>query len=194
MRNLKSPFFAIVLLAGVLLLIGVPLLSRGSLVQEANVDDGPPIEWRNDQLGFRVTYPSNWQALLDPRDLIGDNPTNLHAVAFVPGSGSKSLIIVYAQTLTMTETLDDYVARQLQDLQTNDSKVVFTPPSPLKVAGNVDARETTALITTETPPRQQRVIMTLNGQHAYALYYTGPSDGRYAQAFDSLVQSFACLP
>jgi hypothetical protein len=194
LRNLKSPFFAVVLLAVVLLLIGVPLLSRGNLVQDASVDDGQPIEWRNDQLGFRVTYPSNWQALLDPRDLIGDNPTSLHAVAFVPGSGSNSLIIVYAQTLTMTETLDDYVTRQLQDLQANDSKVVFKAPSPLKVAGNVDARETTALITTETPPRQQRVIMTLNGQRAYALYYTGPVDGRYAQAFENLVQSFTFLP
>jgi hypothetical protein len=194
LRNLKSPFFAIVLLAGVLLLIGVPLLSRGSLVQEANSDDGQPIEWRNDQLGFRVTYPSNWQALLDPRDLIGDNPTSLHAVAFVPGSGSNSLIIVYAQTLTVTETLDDYVARQLQDLQANDSKIVFTTPSSVTVADGLDARETTALITTETPPRQQRVIMTLSGQRAYALYYTGPTDGRYALAFESLVQSFAILP
>ena len=194
MRNLKSPFFAIILLFGVLLLIGVPLLSRGSLVQEADPDDGQPIEWRSDQLGFRVSYPSKWQALTDPRELIGDNPTNLHAVAFVPNPGSKSLIIVYAQTLTVTESLDAYVARQLQDMQANEANVVFAPPTPMKIAGGFDARETTALITTETPPRQQRVIMTVNGLRAYALYYTGPAEGRYAQAFDSLVQSFAFLP
>jgi hypothetical protein len=90
--------------------------------------------------------------------------------------------------------LDDYVARQLQDLQANEASVVFARPSPLKVAGGLEARETTALSTTETPPRQQRVIMTVNGLRAYALYYTGPADGRYAQAFDSLVQSFAFLP
>lgn len=194
MRNLKSPFFAIILLFGVLLLIGVPLLSRGNLVQEADPDDGQPIEWRSESLGFRVSYPSKWQALADPRELIGDNPTNLHAVAFVPNPGSQSLIIVYAQTLTVTQTLDEYVARQLQDLQANESNVVFTPPAPLKVAGGVEARETTALITTENPPRQQRVIMTLSGLRAYALYYTGQSASRYAQAFDSLVQSFAFLP
>lgn len=194
MRDLKSPFFAIVLLAAVLLLIGVPLLTRGSLVQEADPDDGQPIEWRSEPLGFRVSYLSKWQALTDPRELIGDNPTNLHAVAFVPNPGSKSLIIVYAQTLTVTETLDEYVARQLGDLQANEANVVFAPPSPLKVAGGFEARETTALITTETPPRQQRVIMTVNGLRAYALYYTGPAEGRYAQAFDSLVQSFAFLP
>ncbi|CAG1770405.1 hypothetical protein BAC2_01020 [uncultured bacterium] len=194
MRNLKSPFFAIVLLAAVLLLVGVPLLTRGSLVQEADPDDGQPIEWRSEPLGFRVSYPSKWQALTDPRELIGDNPTNLHAVAFVPNPGSKSLIIVYAQTLTVTETLDEYVTRQLGDLQANEANVVFAPPSPLKVAGGFEARETTALITTETPPRQQRVIMTVNGLRAYALYYTGPAEGRYAQAFDSLVQSFAFLP
>ncbi len=194
MRNLKSPFFAIVLLLAVLLLVGVPLLSRGSLVQEADPDDGQPIEWRSEPLGFRVSYPSKWQALTDPRELIGDNPTNLHAVAFVPNPGSKSLIVVYAQTLTTTETLDAYVARQLVDLQANEAKVTFAPPAPLKVAGGVEARETSALITTETPPRQQRVVMTLNGQRAYALYYTGPADGRYAQAFDSLLQSFDFLP
>jgi hypothetical protein len=194
LRNLKSPFFAIVLLAGVLLLIGVPLLTRGSLVQEAVPDDGQPIEWRSDQLGFRVIYPSKWQALSDPRELIGDNPTNLHAVAFVPNPGSKSLIIVYIQTLTVTESLDAYAARQMQDMQANDANVVFTTPSPMKVAGGFEARETTALITTETPPRQQRVIMTVNGLRAYALYYTGQADGRYAQAFDSLLQSFAFLP
>jgi hypothetical protein len=193
-RNLKSPFFAVILLFGVLLLIGVPLLSRGSLVQEADPDDGQPIEWRSDQLGFRVTYPSKWQALTDPRELIGDNPTNLHAVAFVPNPGSKSLIIVYAQTLTVTESLDDYVTRQLRDLQANEANIVFAPPAPLKVAGGFEARETMALITTETPPRQQRVIMTVNGLRAYALYYTGQADGRYAQAFDSLLQSFAFLP
>ena len=194
MRNLKSPVFAIVLLLAVLLLIGVPLLSRGSLVQEADPDDGQPIEWRSEPLGFRVTYPSKWQALTDPRELIGDNPTTLHAVAFVPDPGSKSLIVVYAQTLTTTETLDAYVARQLVDLQANEAKLTFAPPSPLKVAGGVEARETSALITTETPPRQQRVVMTLNGQRAYALYYTGPAEGRYAQAFDSLLQSFDFLP
>lgn len=194
MRNLKSPVFAIVLLLAVLLLIGVPLLSRGSLVQEADPDDGQPIEWRSEPLGFRVSYPSKWQALTDPRELIGDNPTTLHAVAFVPNPGSKSLIVVYAQTLTTTETLDAYVARQLVDLQANEAKLTFAPPSPLKVAGGVEARETSALITTETPPRQQRVVMTLNGPRAYALYYTGPAEGRYAQAFDSLLQSFDFLP
>ena len=194
MRNLKSPLFAVVLLLAVLLLIGVPLLTRGSLVQEADPDDGQPIEWRSEALGFRVTYPSKWQALTDPRELIGDNPTNLHAVAFVPNPGSKSLIIVYAQTLTTTETLDAYVARQLADLQGNEANIAFAPPASLKLTGGVDARETSALITTETPPRQQRVIMTVNGPRAYALYYTGPTDGRYAQAFDSLIQSFAFLP
>ena len=194
MRNLKSPFFAIVLLLAVLLLVGVPLLSRGSLVQEADPDDGQPIEWRSEPLGFRVSYPSKWQALTDPRELIGDNPTTLHAVAFVPNPGSKSLIVVYAQTLTTTETLDAYVARQLVDLQANEAKVTFAPPASLKVAGGTEARETSALITTETPPRQQRVVMTLNGQRAYALYYTGPAEGRYAQAFDSLLQSFDFLP
>jgi hypothetical protein len=163
-------------------------------VQEADPDDGQPIEWRSEALGFRVTYPSKWQALTDPRELIGDNPTNLHAVAFVPNPGSKSLIIVYAQTLTVTETLGAYVARQLADMQANEANVAFATPAPLKMANGSEARETSALITTETPPRQQRVIMLVNGPRAYALYYSGPAEGRYAQAFDSLVQSFAFLP
>lgn len=193
MRNLKSPFFAIILLFAMLLLIGVPLLSRGSLIPQTDTDDGNPIEWRSEKLGFRTTYPSKWQALEDPRELIGANPTSLHAVAFVPNPDSKSLVVVYVQTLTETQTLDQFVSRQMEPLLANEVRAEFTPPASAQLGGQ-EARATTALVTTENPPRQQQVIMTIKGSKAYAVYYSGQPEGRYAAVFQAIVESFVFLP
>ena len=189
MRNLRSPILALVLLAGVLLVIGVPLLTRGSLVPQPVVTDSPPVEYRNAELGFRLTYPGNWQTLVDPQELPrGDN---LHAVVFLPSTASKSLVIVYVQTLTQTQTLDQYVADQMTALRANEAGVQFSQPTTLTLGGNVAARETTAMIMTEDPPRWQRVIMIVDGQRAYALYYAGPPEGRYPDTFNAIVQSFS---
>jgi len=192
LRNWRSPLLAIILLVVVLLLIGVPLLSRGSLMPQADQADGNPIEWRSEKWGFRVKYPSTWQALEDPRELIGTNPTSLHAVAFVPNPDSKTLVIVYVQTLTETQSLDQFVSRQMESLSANEVQAEFTAPAVAQLGGQ-EAQVTTALVTTENPPRQQRVIMTVKGLKAYALYYSGQPEGRYAAAFQSLVDSFAFL-
>jgi hypothetical protein len=193
LRNLRSPFFAVLLLVAVLLLIGVPLLTRGALVPPPESEDQPPIEYRSEQFGFRLVYPGNWQALDDPRELIGDHPTQLHAVAFVPDAASNSLVVMYVQTLTATQTLDEFVVRQLAAMQSNEAKVEFTSPTARQL-GDAEARETTAMVTSESPARQQRVIMTVKGSRAYALLYSGLPEGRYAQAFDAIVNSFTFLP
>ena len=191
MKSLRSPLFALLLLMIVLLLIGLPLLSRGGSTPQ--VDDGRLIEFRSEKLGFRVSYPAVWQALEDPRDLVGPGPTELHAVAFVPNPDSKALVLVYVQTLTTTETLDEYANRQMLDLRANEAQAQFSDLKPLK-AGGVDARSTSATVTSENPARDVRLVCVLNGQRAYALIYSGPQDGRYPAAFNAVVDSFAFLP
>ena len=191
MKSLRSPLFALVLLLIVLLLIGLPLLSRGSLAPP--VDDGRVIEFRSEKLGFRVSYPAAWQAFEDPRDLVGPSPTGLHAVAFVPSPDSKALVLVYVQTLTTTETLDEYANRQMRDLRANEVKAQFYDLKPLKVGG-VDARSTGATVTSENPVRDVRLVCVLNGQRAYALIYSGPQAGQYPAAFNAVVDSFAFPP
>ena len=186
MKSPRSPLFALVLL-----MIGLPLLS--SCNPAPLVDDGHPIEFRSEKLGFRVSYPAAWQALEDPRDLVGSNPTNLHAVAFVPNPDSEALVLVYVQTLTTTQTLDEYANRQMLDLRANEAKAQFSDLKPLKVGGG-DARSTSATVTSENPVRDVRLVCALKGQRAYALIYTGPSDGQYPTAFNAVVDSFAFLP
>jgi len=192
LRNLRSPFFAVLLLFGVLLLIGVPLLSRGNLVSEQDTDEGQIVEYRSEKFGFLLQYPQKWQVLEDPRELVGVGPQDLHAVAFVPTPGSKTLVIVYIQTLTTTQTLDEYVAQQMQSLQANESKFEFSSPQPIQVS-EADARATSATITGENPPRQQRVVMTIKGLRAYALSFSGPPEGHYAQTFQVMLDSFTFL-
>jgi hypothetical protein len=191
LKSLRSPLFALLLLMIVLLLIGIPLLSRGSPVPP--VDDGRLIEFRSEKLGFRVSYPAAWQAFEDPRDVVGPGPTELHAVAFVPSPDSKALVLVYVQTLTTTQTLDEYANRQMLDLRANEAKAQFSDLKPLKV-GDIDARSTSATVTSENPIRAVRLVCVLNGQRGYGLTYTGPSDGRYPTAFNAVVDSFAFLP
>ena len=189
MRNFRSPLLALVLLAGVLLIIGVPLLTRGNLAPQPVVTDSPPIEYRNAELGFRLMYPGNWQTLVDPQEL--PRGENLHSVVLLPSTASKTLIIVYVQTLTQTRTLDQFVADQMRALSANEAEVQFSLPTALELGDGIDARETTAMVMTEDPPRWQRVVMALNGPRAYALYYSGPPEGRYPDTFSAIIRSFS---
>ena len=191
LKSLRSPLFALLLLMIVLLLIGLPLLSRGG--STPMVDDGRVIEFRSEKLGFRVSYPAAWQAFEDPRDLAGPSPTDLHVVALVPNADSKALVLVYVQALTTTQTLDEYANRQMLDLRANEAKAQFSDLTPLKVGG-VEARATKATVTSENPVRDVRLVCAVNGQRAYALTYTGPSDGQYPAAYNAVVDSFAFLP
>jgi hypothetical protein len=95
--------------------------------------------------------------------------------------------------LTTTQTLDEYASRQVQSLQGNESQVAFSNPRSVQMGG-LDGRETSGTVTTENPPRLQRVAMTVKAPRAYALYYTGPTDGRYPQIFQTMLDSFAFLP
>jgi hypothetical protein len=113
----------------------------------------------------------------------------MDAVAFVPKDPPNTFIIMYVQTLSKTETLDSYAARQVAALQGNESKMRFSPPRPAKING-LDALETEAISNVNGEARQLRMIMLLNGLRAYALTYFGPAGGTAQQRFQSMLDSF----
>jgi predicted Zn-dependent protease len=188
LRNKRSPLLAVILLFAVLLLVGAPLLIRQSILPQPMVDDSYLVEYRNPTLGFSQLRPEPWTVVEDHPQLIPKGQDTLHAVAFVPNPDSKTLAITYVQTLTTTQTLQEYAAQQRDDLQ-KDTKVPFTELRPVKINGR-DALETDAVINADGEARQHRVVMLLNGSRAYALVYIGPIGGTGQQRFQSMVDSF----
>ncbi len=189
MRNKRSPLLAVILLFAVLLLIAAPLLIRQSILPQAPVDDSRLIDYRNPTLGFRLLRPEVWEVSEDENLILSGVSPTMHAVAFVPRDPPNTFIIMYVQTLSNTETLDSYVARQIADLQSNDSKMKFSPSKPVQINGQ-DALETEAISNVNGEARQLRMIMLLNGLRAYALTYFGPVGGTAPERFQSMADSF----
>ncbi len=189
MRNKRSALLAVILLFAVLLLIAAPLLIRQSLLPQAPVDDSRLIEYRNTTLGMRFMRPEVWETTEDENLILGNVSPTIDTVAFVPKGSPNTFVIVYVQALTETETLENYAARQMADLQGNDSQLKFSDPQPVKING-LDALQTEAVSNVEGEARQLRMIMLMNGLHAYALTYFGPVAGTAQQRFQSLVDSF----
>jgi hypothetical protein len=189
LRNKRSPLLAVILLFGVLLLIAAPLLIRQSILPQAPVDDSRLIEYRNPAMGFRLLRPEVWETSEDEKLILSGVSETMDAVAFVPKNPPNTFIIMYVQTLSQTETLDSYAARQVADLQNNESNMKFSEPTPVKING-LDALETEAISNVNGEARQLRMIMLLNGLRAYALTYFGPVGGTAQQRFQSMVDSF----
>jgi hypothetical protein len=189
LRNKRSPLLAVILLFAVLLLIAAPLLIRQSILPQAPVDDSRLIEYRNPTLGMRFLRPEKWETSEDENLILGNVSPTVDTVAFVPPNSPNTFVIVYVQTLTETEPLKNYAARQVADLQNNASQMKFSEPQPVKI-NRLDALETEAISNVNGEARQLRVIMLLNGLHAYALTYFGPVGGTAQQRFQSLVDSF----
>ncbi len=189
MRNKRSPLLAVILLFAVLLLIAAPLLIRQSVLPQTPVDDSRLIEYRNPTLGFRVLRPEVWEVSEDENLILSGVSPTMNAVAFVPKNPPNTFIIMYVQTLSNTETLTSYAARQLTDLQSNESKMQFSQPKPVKI-NNLDALETEALSNVNGEARQLRMIMLINGLRAYVLTYFGPVAGTATERFQSMVDSF----
>jgi hypothetical protein len=188
-RNKRSPLLVVILLFGVLLLIAAPLLIRQSILPQATVDDSRLIEYRNPALGFRLLRPEVWESSEDENLILSGVSDTMDAVAFVPKTPPNTFIIMYVQTLSNTETLESYAARQVAVMQNNDSKMQFSAPKPVKING-LDALETQAISNVDGEARQMRTIMLLNGLRAYALTYFGPVEGTAQQRFQSMVDSF----
>jgi hypothetical protein len=188
-RNKRSPLLAVILLFAVLLLIAAPLLIRQSLLPQAPVDDSRLIDYRNPALGFRLLRPETWQVSEDEKLILGGVTEALDAVAFVPQTPPNTFIIMYVQTLSNTETLESYAARQVADMQNNESKMIFSSPVPATING-LPAMTTEAISNVDGEARQLRMIMLMNGLRAYALTYFGPVGGTAHDRFQSMVDSF----
>jgi hypothetical protein len=173
----------------VLLLIAAPLLIRQSILPQTPVDDSRLIDYRNPALGFRMLRPEVWEVSEDENLILSGVSETMDAVAFVPKSPPNTIIIMYVQTLSNTEALDSYAARQVADMQNNESQMRFSAPRPVTING-LNAVETEAISNVDGEARQLRMIMLLNGLRAYALTYFGPVEGTAQQRFQSMVDSF----
>jgi hypothetical protein len=179
----------VILLFAVLLLIAAPLLIRQSILPQAPVDDSRMIDYRNPALGFRLLRPEVWETSEDENLILSGVSDTMDAVAFVPKNPPNTFIIMYVQTLSNTETLQTYAARQVADMQNNESQMRFSLPKPVKINGR-DALETEAISNVNGEARQLRMIMLLNGLRAYALTYFGPVGGTAHDRFQSMADSF----
>jgi hypothetical protein len=189
LRNKRSPLLAVILLFGVLLLIAAPLLIRQSILPQAPVDDSRLIDYRNPTLGFRMLRPEVWEVSEDENLILGGVSDKIDAVAFVPKNSPNTFIIMYVQTLSNTETLDSYAARQVADMQNNESDMRFSLPKQTTING-LPALETEAISNVNGEARQLKMIMLINGLRAYALTYFGPVEGTAQDRFQSMVDSF----
>lgn len=189
MRNKRSPLLAVILLFGVLFLIAAPLLIRQSILPQAPVDDSRLIDYRNPALGFRMLRPEVWEASEDENLILGGVSDKIDTVAFVPKNPPNTFIILYVQTLSNTETLDSYAARQVADMQNNESNMRFSQPKPTTI-NDLPALETEAISNVNGEARQLKMIMLINGLRAYALTYFGPVAGTAHDRFQSMVDSF----
>jgi hypothetical protein len=179
----------VILLFVVLLLVAAPLLIRQSILPQAPVDDSRLIEYRNPALGFRMLRPEVWETSADEKLILGGVSDSMDAVAFVPKTPPNTFIIMYVQTLSNTETLESYAARQVADMQNNESNMKFSEPKRVKING-LEALETEAISNVNGEARQMRTIMLLNGLRAYALTYFGPLASTAQDRFQSMVDSF----
>lgn len=148
------------------------------------------IEYRGTQFGFRLAYPSQWQMLEDAPPVVGDNPTLLHAVTLQPPQDSKSLVIVYIQTLTTTQTLEAYAAQQMISMRENEMGATFAELSATKLGG-LDARVTSS---TDDKAQLRKMVMTINNSKAYALLLFGPANAELDAKFEAVLHSFSFLP
>ena len=170
-----------------LLLIGFILIACNT---QSAVSDNSTIEYRSTKFNFRLSYPTQWQMLEDAPPMVGDNPIYLHAVTFQPPSDSKSLIVVYIQTLTATQTLDEYANQQVISLRDNETGAKFSDPAPAQLSG-LDARATSAA---DDKSQLRRMLMVISNSKAYALILFGPTNADLSTKFETLVQSFRFLP
>lgn len=148
------------------------------------------IEYRGTKFGFRLSYPSQWQMLEDAPPLVGDSPTLLHAVTLQPPQDSKSLVIVYIQTLTTTQTLEAYAAQQMISLRENELGATFTDLSAAQLGG-LTARATAAA---DNKSELRKMVMTINNSKAYALLLFGPANAELDAKFEAVLHSFSFLP
>lgn len=186
MTNNKIFFKQHLLRAALLISIGMILIA---CTAQQPIDNGQTIEYRSTKFAFRLSYPAQWQALEDPPPMVGDNPINLHAITLQPPQDSKSLVVVYIQTLTVTQTLDEYANQQMIGLRANETGATFTELAVTQLGG-LDARSTAAA---DDKTQLRRMVIVINHSKAYAVLLFGPANPDLVAQFDALVQSFRFL-
>ncbi len=142
--------------------------------------------------GFRVDYPSNWDASADPERLVGAQPGKVHAVAFVR-EAAQTALIVFIQQLDAEEVLADFAARQMSGMRATAKDAAFSDPAPTHL-GNLDALATQASVEQDGQALTQRVVLAVRGQRGYAVSLIAPAGSPLNATLDQMLASFSFLP
>ena len=153
---------------------------------------GEPTAYINADFGFRVAYPSNWDASVDPLKLVGTQPDRLHAVAFVSQPG-QTAFVVFVQQLDGQAALADFSARQLAGIRSTADDASFSGLTPTQIGG-VDALTTQTRVDQDGQALTQRVVLAVKGRRGYAISLTAPANSPLHATLDDMLASFVFLP
>ena len=142
--------------------------------------------------GFRVDYPSNWDASSDPERLVGVQPGKVHAVAFVR-EAAQTAFVVFIQQLDAEEALADFAARQVSGMRATAEDAGFSDPAPARL-GNLDALATQASVEQGGQALTQRVVLAVRGKRGYAVSLIAPTGSPLNATLDQMLASFSFLP
>ena len=153
---------------------------------------GEPAAYINADLGFRLDYPSNWDASVDPLNLVGAQPDRVHAVAFVSQPG-QTAFIVFVQQLDGEEALADFSARQVAGMRSTAGDASYSGLAPTQIGG-VDALTTQTTVEQDGQALTQRVVLAVKGRRGYAISLTAPANSPLRATLDDMLASFVFLP
>jgi hypothetical protein len=147
----------------------------------------------SDAFGFRVDYPSNWQAVVDPEFLVGQQPDALHAVVFLRDQTAGVAFTVLIQKLSSEAPLELFVEQQMDAIRMRSTDVVYSDPAEARLAGQA-ARETNARLEQGGQSITQRVIMAVKGDRGYGVSLSGPAGSSLIPVLERMLETFAFLP
>lgn len=157
---------------------------------------GPFKPYINTALGFRVDYPSNWQAVDDPDTLamiLGGHPETWSAVMFLRDQAAGVLFGVLVQQLNGDQPLDAFGAEQIAEIRSSAGEATYSDPVPLQL-GNLDALETTTRVEQNGQALTQRAVLAVRGNRGYIVLLMGPADSPLLETLDEMLKTFAILP
>ena len=174
-----------VVLLGVVLILAA-CFSGGVL----EVDELVP--YINTTFGFRIEYPSNWQVLEDPSSIVGDQPDQLHAVAFLPDASAGTLFVVLIQDLDAPQTLDEFGAAQMDGVRRNADGAVYAALRTIDIGG-IEALTTQTTVEEDGQRLMQQVVFVVNDMHGYGVTMSAPSDSPLKVVLDDMLASLGLL-
>ena len=154
---------------------------------------GASTPYVNAELGFRVDYPSNWQSVIDPAFLVGEQPGKLRAVMFLRDQAAGALFTVFVQQLDGEPSLAAYAEEQMAAIRSAAGGALYSDLTPTRLNG-LDALETRTRREQDGQALAQRVVLLVRGGRGYGVSLTAPEDSPLIATLDGMLDTFSLLP